>query len=40
MGAGFIGLKALRDAGRGIDEETALATRMRDAARSLRCKRS
>ncbi len=40
MGAGFHGLKALRDAGRGIDEETALAARMRDAARSLRCKRS
>jgi HK97 family phage prohead protease len=40
MGAGFHGLKALRDAGRGIDEETALAARMRDAASSLRCKRS
>lgn len=37
MGAGFLGLKALRDAGRGSSEETALASRIRDAARSLRC---
>jgi HK97 family phage prohead protease len=36
MGAGFKGLKALRDAGRGTNEEAALAARMRDAARSLR----
>ena len=41
MSAGFFGLKALRDAGRGTSEgtseETALASRIRDAARSLRC---
>ena len=41
MSAGFFGLKALRDAGRGIrvgsSEETAVASRIRDAARFLRC---
>jgi HK97 family phage prohead protease len=41
MSAGFFGLKALRDAGRGtregMSEETALASRIRDAARFLRC---
>lgn len=41
MGAGFFGLKALRDAGQGtregISEEAALASRIRDAARFLRC---
>lgn len=36
MSAGFSGLKALRDAGRGADEETALAAQMREAARVLR----
>ncbi|MCZ7595257.1 MAG: HK97 family phage prohead protease [Hyphomicrobium sp.] len=36
MSAGFKGLKALRDAGRGIDEETTLASRIREAARALR----
>jgi len=35
MSAGFDGLKALRDAGRGSTEDQ-LASRMRDAARSLR----
>jgi len=35
MSAGFDGLKALRDAGRGLPEEQ-LASRMREAARSLR----
>ncbi len=41
MGAGFFGLKALRDAGRGTpegsSEETVLTSRIRDAARFLRC---
>ena len=36
MSAGFNGLKALRDAGRGSTEEAQLAARMREAARSLR----
>jgi HK97 family phage prohead protease len=40
MGAGFKGLEALREAGRGTNEETALAARMRDAARSLRTRHS
>ena len=37
MSAGFFGLKALRDAGQGSSEETALVSRIRDAARFLRC---
>ena len=36
MSAGFNGLKALRDASRGGDEEARLASRLRDAARFLR----
>jgi HK97 family phage prohead protease len=42
MGAGFLGLKALRDAGQGSKDETveALAARMRDAARALRTRHS
>jgi hypothetical protein len=36
MGAGFHGLKALRDAGQGANEEARLASRIRDAARFLR----
>jgi HK97 family phage prohead protease len=39
MGAGFSGLKALRDAGRGETEETQLAAQMRSAARLLRSNR-
>jgi hypothetical protein len=35
MGAGFSGLKALRDAGRGSCEEVRLAAQMRAAARFL-----
>jgi hypothetical protein len=35
--AGFHGLKALRDAGQGENEEARLASRIRDAARFLRC---
>ena len=37
MGAGFKGLKALRDAGRHETEETALAARIRAAAAVLNC---
>ena len=37
MSAGFLGLKALRDAGRGMNGDAGLASRIRDAARSLRC---
>jgi len=36
IGAGLKGLKALRDAGRGGDDEAGLASRIRDAARGLR----
>ncbi|HUJ37633.1 MAG TPA: HK97 family phage prohead protease [Hyphomicrobium sp.] len=39
MSAGFSGLKALRDAGRGADEEAELAAQMREAARFLRLNR-
>ncbi len=39
MGAGFSGLKALRDAGRGSSEEVQLAAHMREAARLLRSNR-
>ncbi len=39
MGAGFSGLKALRDAGPGANEETQLAAQMREAARFLRLNR-
>ena len=39
MSAGFNGLKALRDAGRGANEEAELAAQMRDAARFLRSNR-
>jgi len=37
MSAGFDGLKALRDAGEASSEEASLASRIRDAARSLKC---
>ena len=37
MSAGFDGLKALRDAGLGMSEEARLTSRIRDAARFLRC---
>jgi HK97 family phage prohead protease len=37
MSAGFKGLKALRDAGRGSTEEAQLASRIREAAHALRC---
>jgi HK97 family phage prohead protease len=37
MSTGFSGLKALRDAGRGECEEALLVSRIRDAARFLRC---
>jgi hypothetical protein len=36
--SGFIGLEALRDAGRGETQEAALALSIREAARALRCK--
>ncbi len=36
MGAGFLGLKALRDGGKGKTQEAGLASRIRDAARVLR----
>ncbi len=35
MGAGFSGLKALRDAGRGMDDDAAIANRLRAMARRI-----